>query len=266
MNLRNAQRAISATTSSTRITGSHTMPNQIAPETIAWPAPIRVAVAPSTSDVDLHDLRAEGGHERPVGDLILQLQPLAVQLFDLAADVGDPRLDLQEVGDLAGSLGDVHEHLLAGPQVPEPGFDVDQLPAHLGRLGLLAHDLGREAAQRRQGILPAGGRDTVGDGGDGAVAVVGFLGCADVPAGGEYGGLGLGEGGPQVVHDKLQGAGVDDLEVIARRGRRLAGAPHGWLADDVLGWSFGGGRLGRGGLGGGTVLVADGAADGREDR
>ena len=105
--------------------------------------------------LDLDDLGAERGDERPVGDLVLQLQPLAVELLDLAADLRDPRLDLEQVGDLAGPLGDLDEHLLARAQVPDPCLEVHDLAADLGRLGLLAHDLGREAAQRRRGRPPS---------------------------------------------------------------------------------------------------------------
>ena len=81
---------------STAITGSHTIANQIRPVTIAWPAPISVANAPSTSVLrvpalrlllDLDHLEPEGRHERPVGDLVLELRALALELLDLAADV-----------------------------------------------------------------------------------------------------------------------------------------------------------------------------------
>ena len=72
---------------------------------------------------------------------------LAVELLDLAADVGQLRLDLEQVADLAGPLGDALERRLAGPQVAQPGLEVDDLAADLGRLRLLGDDLGREPAE-----------------------------------------------------------------------------------------------------------------------
>jgi hypothetical protein len=54
---------------------------------------------------------------------------------------------------------------LAGPEVPDPGGQVDDLVGHLGGVGLLA-DLVAEPAERVEGGLPVLGRNAVGDGRD----------------------------------------------------------------------------------------------------
>ena len=80
----------------------------------------------------------------------VEVGELGRQLFDLAADLGQLRLDLEDVGDLGRARGDGLERRFAGPEVPDPRLEIDDLAGHLDRVGLLGDDLGREAVQAAQ--------------------------------------------------------------------------------------------------------------------
>ena len=96
------------------------------------------------------------------------------------ADVGQLVLDFEDVGD-PGRLGhDGLERALGGPQVLDAGVEVDDGRGHLDGLGLLVDDLGAQRLEGGQRVVPAIGRDAIGDRGVRLVAIGGHLRAADV--------------------------------------------------------------------------------------
>ena len=105
--------------------------------------------------LDLDDLEPERRHERPVGHLVRELGALAVQLLDLAADVGQLRLDLEQVGDLARALArSPGARPRSRRRFRMPCLEVHELAADLGRLRLLARRPS-VASPRRSSIAPS---------------------------------------------------------------------------------------------------------------
>ena len=118
-------------------------------------------------DLDRRDGGELVGHrQRRVARLVVELVLLRLELLDLAADVRDLRLDVEDVLDSRRLLGDLHEGGLAGLQVPDPRVEIDDLAGHVDGLGLLGDDLrgvSVQAAERVERVLPAIDRDAVGD-------------------------------------------------------------------------------------------------------
>ena len=210
-----------------------------------------------------HDLGPErhgqGRHRRLVGQLGL----LRGQLLDLAPGVGQPALDLEEIGDLRRLLGIGDERRLAGLQVPDPGIEVDDLAGDLDGVGLLA-DLGPEAADRRERVLPARDRDAIRDRGDDRVAVALLLRRADVAADVPDRVSGVRERARDVRDGQLERAGPDDLRVLEDRDlvARVAGPRAGPAAGPRGGAVAVAGR----GLLSGAVVRGSGRRGGRGRR
>ncbi len=143
-----------------------------------------------------------------------------------------------------------------------PRLEVHELAADLGRLRLLRDDLRCEPTEAVDRVLPGGRGDAVGDRRDGSVAIVGLLRRADVAAGREDRRLRPGEGGREVVDDELQRSGVDDLQVVARRGGRVRPAVAGAPPEGLTAAGAGGRRRRRRAT---ARRVADWGADGAQD-
>ena len=167
--------------------------------------------------------------------LVLEMRLLGAELLDLALHVAQLRLDLQDVGNLRGPGHDRLEGGLGGPQVVDPGAEVEDLPGDLDRIRLGRVDLRGEAIDRVEGVLPAGNGDPVGDRGHLLVALVGLVGVAHIAA-----------------HPDDRGANLEQRRLDLRNLDRDRSSPH-----DVAVRAPRGGVAGRGGC------AASGNARGR---
>ena len=76
-----------------------------------------------------------------IGGLVAQTLELCGELLDLASDVGESGLHLEDIGDLRGLRGNALEGGFAGPEIPDPRLEIDDLRRDFDCLGLLGDDL-----------------------------------------------------------------------------------------------------------------------------
>ena len=199
--------------------------------------------------------------ERAIAGLIAEMIALGGQLLDLATNGRQLRLDLEDVGDLGRLRHDRLERALGDPQVLDARIKVDDGGGDLDGLGLLVDDLRTQRLEGGQGVVPAIGRDAVGDRRIGLVAIRRHLRAAHVATEAGDRRVRLGERGVEVGDLDAQRTGAHDERVVTLADRLAV------LVDDGHGPSRGGWeRAFAAALGGVAARVAaDRRADAVED-
>ena len=109
------------------------------------------------------------------GRLVGEMVALRGHALDVAADRGQLILDLEHVADRGRLVHDLLERGLGRPQVVDARIQVDHLRGDVAAVGRQRQEFLAHSAERRQGVVPALGRNAVGDAGARAVVRVRLL-------------------------------------------------------------------------------------------
>jgi hypothetical protein len=148
---------------------------------------------------------------------------LRLQRLDLAANVGEAALELEQHVDVLRVTHVATDALLRRRQVPDARLQVDDLATDLGRVRTLRDELA-QLLQSDDRLVPVPGRDAVRDARNLPVRAAGLLRGPDVAAEAGDRGMRLDERLVEVLDLQLDAARAHDLRLVDGHGRRVAAA------------------------------------------